>query len=93
MSVLSTSIPKILFNKMLPFFFDLYKSSEIKTNKAIQIAKIILKNKKKERKFCSFRYQDNSMKTRYYRLGGIRVRIDKRMNRIKKKTQKETDDI
>lgn len=33
---------------MLPFFFDLYKSSEIKTNKAIQIAKIILKNKKKE---------------------------------------------
>lgn len=58
MLVLSTSIPKILFNKMLPFFFDLYKSSEIKTNKAIQIAKIILKNKKKERKFCSFRYQD-----------------------------------
>lgn len=48
MLVLSTSIPKILFNKMLPFFFDLYKSSEIKTNKAIQIAKIILKNKKKE---------------------------------------------
>lgn len=58
MSVLSTSIPKILFRKILSFFFYLYKSSEIKANKAIQIAKIILKNKRKERKFCSFRYQD-----------------------------------
>lgn len=51
MSILPTSVLKILFNSNKIFsFLDLYKSSEIKKNKAAQMAKIILKNKKEQRK-------------------------------------------